>query len=235
VDQPLPSRGGPTTAHTHWLESPSDSDAAAALDAIVAGFTSLTGVGYYVVGPRGPAQHYAELERWAARKGEVIHSLPFALPDLPSWSAPIPEIPLVTSHGTIVHVLQTARTAVLVECTSLAGTKRRVYVGPLSEVAGHVSFTGYGLTWDMLSTAPGNPLPGLPDADYNADRWNPTVLNIARDYVGDIAGNIPVAVTPVVRTRSGATSQIVRVRASAVRAVLSSRGLRTRWTTDYGA
>lgn len=205
---------------------------------------------------RGPEVHFIDVERWGPKpvpepgleRIERIGRVRFGVPVLPEPSIEIPGAELLSAGLKVVWPMESSRQAITVEMTADDGTRRRVYVGPVSPVAiiGSVSLPLFGDIGRILVAldATAFAIPGLGDAvppwgrgypgvDYSPDKPDPDMAQWAADWVLAINDALAPTGTLVVVTTSG-VSYLSSCRASSVYAYVTSRGERGKWIPTSG-
>lgn len=229
-------RGVPWVEMTHHFVIGSDEDAEASLPGLVEAFTD-AGISDRWVAVRGGPAHYCTLYRrtledWSrwVRIGEEVMELP-AWPEL-DFSLPAGEfsIPLT---GSAAPIFPAGREACTVTELAANGTRRRVFVGPISPVAAAAVPDVPLLELPFVSWGPG------PSGDYPYDPANDVpnlhrgdLAALARDHVHDLGSYTVGGYKVVVSPKSGTVSAVQRTWASRVKASLSTRSSRGPRTAD---
>ena len=252
------NRGTTYVNMTFHVESPSEEggmDCAARLAGHFTNF-ALSRFGLPWAIRRGPEVHFVDVELWEPKpvpevgyeRTARLGRFRFGVPVLPEPSIEVPGAELLSANLKVVWPLESSRAAITVQMTGEDGSKRRVYVGPVSPVAilGSVSIPVWGDIGRILvsldSTAfaiPGlsGTVPpwgrGYPGVDYSPDKPHPDMAQWAADWVLAIDEALYPSGGLVVLTSAG-ISYLSSCRASSVYAYVTTRGERGKWIPTSG-
>lgn len=224
-------RGVPWVEMTHHLVMGSDDDAEASMPGLVAHVNDAGLTSRWVVVRGGPAHfctiYRRSVEDWS--RWTKVAEQAFTMPEYQTAGGQVTFQGVdIDLEGGEAAIFPAGREAVCVTEKAANGSKRRVFVGPVSPCAIVLRGSLPG-PFDPAVTlwTPGlaGDYPYDPETDLpNLHRGD--LAGLARDHVHDLQASAVGAYSVVVSPKNGTVSGVVSTRASLVKAALSTRSSR---------